>query len=40
MTAMVIQQSYMIQYHSLFELISYYAIIVSFALMFTDGWFT
>jgi len=40
MTAMVLHQSCMSQYHSLFTLISYYAIIFSFALMFTDGWFT
>jgi len=40
MTAMVPHQSYMTQYHFLFTLISYYAIVFSFALMFTDGWFT
>jgi len=40
MAAMFFHQSYMTQYRSLFTLISYYAIIFSFALMFTDGWFT
>jgi len=40
MTVMVFHQSYRTQFHSLFTLISYYAIIFSFALMFTDGWFT
>ena len=33
-------QSYMTQCHSLFALISYYAIVFSFILMFTDSWFT
>jgi len=37
---MVLHQSYMTQYHSLFTLISYYATVFSFALMFTDGWLT
>jgi len=40
MTAMVLHQSYMTQYHSLFILINYYGIVISFALMFNDGWFT
>jgi len=40
MTAIVFHQSYVTQYHSLFTLISYYALVFSFALMFTDGWFT
>jgi len=40
MTSMVLHQSYMTQYHSLFTLISCYAIVFSFAVMFTDGWFT
>jgi len=40
MAVMVLYQSYMTQYHSLFTLISYYALIFSFALMFIDGWFT
>jgi len=40
MTPMVFHQSCMTQYHSLFTLVSYYAIIFSFALMFIDGWFT
>ena len=30
-----VPQSYMSQYHSLFTLISYYAIVFSFALLFT-----
>jgi len=30
----------MTQYHSLFTVIGYYAIVFSFAPMFTDGWFT
>jgi len=29
-----------LQYHSLLTMISYYAIVFSFALMFTDSWFT
>jgi len=40
MTALVLHQSYMTQYQSLFTLICYRAIVFSFALMFTDGWFT
>jgi len=40
MTAMVLHQSYMTQHLSLFTLISCYAIVFSFALMYTDGWFT
>jgi len=40
MTAMVFHQFYMTQHHSLFTLISCYDIIFSFALMFTDRWFT
>jgi len=40
MTAMVFHQSYMTQYHSLFTLISYYDIVLSFVQMSTDGWFT
>ena len=36
MTAMVPNQSYMAQHLSLFILISYYAIVFSFALMFTN----
>jgi len=39
MTAMVFRQSYMIQRPSLLTLISYYAIVFSFALMFANGWF-
>jgi len=40
MTAMFVHQSYMTQCHSLFTLISNYAIVFSFALMFTDSWLT
>jgi len=40
MTAMVFHQSYMIQRPSVFTLISYCAIVFSFALIFATGWFT
>jgi len=40
MTATVFRQSYMTPRPSLFALISYCAIVVSFALIFTNGWFT
>ena len=40
MIAMVLHQSYMTQYQSLFTLINCYAIVFSFALMLTDGRFT
>jgi len=40
MTTMVFHQSHMTQCHSLFILISYYAIVLPFALMVTDSWFT
>jgi len=40
MTATVFRQSYMTQRSSLFTLISYCAIVFSFALMFANGWFT
>jgi len=40
MTATVFRQSYMTQRPSLFTLISYYAIVFSFALIFANGWFT
>jgi len=40
MTATVFRQSYMTQHPSLFTLVSYCAIVFSFALMFADGWFT
>jgi len=40
MTATVFRQSYMTQLPSLFTLISYCAIVFSFALIFADGWFT
>jgi len=39
MTAMVLQ-SRIIKCHSLCTLFSYYVIAFSFALMFTDSWFT
>jgi len=39
MTATVFHQSYMTRHLSLFTLISYYAIVFSFALMFANGWF-
>jgi len=40
MTAMVFRQSDMTQSPSLFKLISYCAIVFSFALMLANGWFT
>ena len=40
MTATVFRQSYVTQRPSLFTLISYCAIVFSFALMFANGWFT
>ena len=40
MTATVFRQSSMTQRPSLFTLISYCAIVFSFALMFANGWFT
>jgi len=40
MTATVLYQSYMTQCPSLFTLISYCAIVFSFALMFANEWFT
>jgi len=40
MTATVFRQSYMTQRPSLFTLISYCAIVFSFALMFAYSWFT
>jgi len=40
MTATVFRQSYMTPRPSLFALISYCAIVVSFALIFANGWFT
>jgi len=40
MTATVFRQSYMTQRPSLFTLISYCAIVFSFALIFANGWFT
>jgi len=41
MTAMVLHQSYVTQHHSVFvcSLIACYAIVFSFAVLFTDGWF-
>ena len=36
----VFRQSYVTQRPSLFTLISYWAIVFSFALMFAKGWFT
>jgi len=39
MTTTVFCQSYMTQRPSLFTLISYYAIVFSFALIFANGWF-
>jgi len=39
MTGTVLHQSYMTQRPSLFALISCYAIVFSFALMFANGWF-
>ena len=40
MTAMIFRQFYMTQRPSLFTLISYCAIVFSYALMFGNGWFT
>ena len=40
MTATVFRQFYMAQRPSLFTLISYCAIVFSFALMFANDWFT
>ena len=40
MTATVFRQSYTTQRPSLFTLISYWAIVFSFALIFANGWFT
>ena len=40
MTATVFRQPYMTQRPSLFTLISYYAIVFSFALIFANVWFT
>jgi len=40
MTATVFRQSYMAQRPSLFTPVSYYAIVLSFALIFVNGWFT
>jgi len=40
MTATGFRQSYTTQRPSLFRLISYCAIVFSFALIFTNGWFT
>jgi len=40
MTATVFSQSYATQRPSLFTLISYCAIVFSFALIFANGWFT
>jgi len=40
MTATIFHQPYMTQRPSLFTLISYCAIVFSFALMFANGWFT
>jgi len=40
MTVTVFRQSYMTQRPSLFTLISYCAIVFSFAPMFANGWFT
>jgi len=40
MTATVFRQSYVTQRPSLFTLISYCAIVFSFALMYANGWFT
>jgi len=39
MTTMVLHQAYMTQCHPLFTLISYYVILFSFTLLFTDNWF-
>jgi len=40
MTATVFRQSNMTQRPPLFTAISYYAIVLSFALIFANGWFT
>jgi len=40
MAATVFRQSYMTQRPSLLTLISYCAIVISFALIFANGWFT
>jgi len=40
MTATVFRQSYMTQLPSLLTLISYFAIVFSFGLMFANVWFT
>jgi len=40
MSATVIRQSYVTQHPSLFTLINYCAIVIPFALMFANGWFT
>jgi len=40
MTTNVFRQSYMTQRSSLFKLISYYAVVFSFALIFANGWLT
>jgi len=40
MTATVFCQFYVTQRPSLFTLINYCAIVFSFALMFSNGWFT
>jgi len=37
MTAMALHQFYVTQVHPLFTLISYYAIVFSFILVFTDN---
>jgi len=39
-TTIVLHQSYRTQCHSLFTLITYYGILFSFIIMFTDNWFT
>jgi len=40
MTTNVFRQSYMTQRSSSFKLISYYAVVFSFALIFANGWLT
>jgi len=40
MITMIFHQSYLTQCHSLYTWISYYAIVISFSLMFTDSWLT
>jgi len=37
---MVLHQSYVTQWHSVFTLIKYFAIVFSFIAMFTENWFT